>query len=153
MSFVELKIPPPLVALLVGVAMWGLAQLPPYLIVDQLARYIMSAIFAAVGVTFAVSGFIAFGRARTTIDPMHPGKTTALVSTGIYHYTRNPMYVGLWFVLLAWASYLQSLWAFLGTFVFVLWITYLQIIPEERVLGKLFGEEYDRYRARARRWL
>lgn len=153
MSSLELKIPPPLVALLVGLAMWGLAQLPPHLSIDPLVRYIISTALAAIGVTFALAGFIAFGIAKTTINPMNPGKTTALVTTGIYHLTRNPMYVGLLLVLLTWAVFLQSLWALLGPLVFFLWINYLQIIPEQRILGKLFGEEYVQYQGRVRRWL
>lgn len=133
--------------------MWGLAQFPPYWEIDPLVRYIISAVVTAIGVTFAVAGFIAFGLAKTTINPMQPGKASALVSTGIYRITRNPMYVGLFCVLLAWAFFLQSLWALVGPVVFFLWINYLQIVPEERVLSKLFGEEYSKYQRRVRRWL
>src|SRR5438046_1991390 len=122
MQAVELKIPPPLVALFVGLAMWGLAQLPPYWEIDPVVRYIISAVVAAIGVAFAVAGFVAFGLAKTTINPMQPGKASSLVTTGIYRITRNPMYVGLLMVLLAWAFFLQSVWALVGPVVFFLWI-------------------------------
>lgn len=153
MQALELKIPPPIVALLVILAMWGLAQFPPYWEIDPLVRYIISAVVTAIGVAFAVAGVVAFRLAKTTINPMQPGKATTLISTGIYRITRNPMYVGLLCVLLAWAVFLQSPWALLGPVVFFFWINYLQIIPEERALGKLFGEEYGRYQGRVRRWL
>ena len=153
MRFLELKVPPPLVALLVILGMWGLAQFPPYWEIDSLVRNVMSAAMAAIGAGFAVAGFVAFRRAKTTIDPLHPGKATSLVSTGVYRFTRNPMYVGLLCVLLAWGFFLQSVWALIGPVVFFVWINYLQIVPEERFLGKLFGEEYSKYRSRVRRWL
>jgi protein-S-isoprenylcysteine O-methyltransferase Ste14 len=153
MHFLELKVPPPLVSLLVGMGMWGLAQLPPWWDVPPIIRYVTFPLPLLMGLTFAASGFIAFRRARTTIDPMHPGKTTALVDTGIYGFTRNPMYVGLLFVLLGWAIFLVSPWALIGPLVFLAWINYLQIIPEERILTQLFGESYRQYQARVRRWL
>src|SRR5262245_57331351 len=127
MQALELKIPPPLVALLVGLAMWGFAQIPPYWIIEPLGCYILFGATAAVGVIFALAGFIAFGMARTTINPLNPAKTTALVTAGIYGITRNPMYVGLLLVLLAWAIFLQSLSVWLGPVIFFLWINYLQI--------------------------
>lgn len=153
MAFLELKVPPPLVALLVGTIMWGLAQLPPQWNVPSIIRYVVFPIPIVMGLAFAVSGFIAFRRVRTTIDPMHPGKTTALVDTGIYGFTRNPMYVGLLFLLLGWTIFLDSPWALIGPLVFIAWINYLQIIPEERILTQLFGESYRQYQARVRRWL
>ncbi|MFT3880133.1 MAG: isoprenylcysteine carboxylmethyltransferase family protein [Gemmatales bacterium] len=153
MTFLELKVPPPLVALLVGVAMWGLSQLPPQWEVPSIIRYVAFPIPMLMGLAFAVSGFIAFRRARTTIDPLHPGKATSLVDSGIYGFTRNPMYVGLLFVLLGWVIFLDSPWPLIGPLVFIAWINYLQIIPEERILTQLFGEAYRQYQARVRRWL
>ena len=76
-----------------------------------------------------------------------------MVSTGIYRVTRNPMYLGLSLVLVAWAVFLSSAWALLGVAAFVLYMDRLQIAPEERALSKLFGSEYTAYRAKVRRWL
>jgi protein-S-isoprenylcysteine O-methyltransferase Ste14 len=55
--------------------------------------------------------------------------------------------------LLAWAIYLAQPLALLGPLAFVLYITHFQIVPEERVLSGLFGEEFADYRDRVRRWL
>ena len=84
---------------------------------------------------------------------MSPEKSSALVCTGIYKYSRNPMYLGMALLLLAWAIYLASVWALLGVMAYVLYITRFQIIPEERVMEKLFGQEYLAYKAKVRRWL
>ena len=84
---------------------------------------------------------------------MSPEKSSALVCTGIYKYSRNPMYLGMALLLLAWAIYLASAWALLGVLAYVLYITRFQIIPEERVMEKLFGQEYLAYKAKVRRWL
>lgn len=153
MSALELKIPPPLVALLTILAMWGLAQFPPYWELSSPYHIILSILIAILGVACAVAGFAVFRRAKTTINPTRPGKATTLVTTGIYRITRNPMYVGLLCILIAWACYLQSAWALLGSVVFVLWIHYFQILPEERILTRLFGQDYTNYLCRVRRWL
>jgi len=63
------------------------------------------------------------------------------------------MYVGLALQLLAWASYLANPLAMVGVPALVLYLTRFQIIPEERILARLFGAAYGAYRARVRRWL
>lgn len=63
------------------------------------------------------------------------------------------MYLGLLFVLVAWAFFLSSYWALLGPLAFVLYMNRFQIAPEERVLLGMFGPGYAAYKARVRRWL
>lgn len=72
---------------------------------------------------------------------------------GVYRATRNPMYVGLALLLLAWTVYLGAPLALLGVAAFVAYITRFQIVPEERVLAQKFGPEFGAYRSRVRRWL
>lgn len=72
---------------------------------------------------------------------------------GVYRVTRNPIYVGLACVLLAWAAFLAVPWVLIGPFAFVAYITRFQIVPEEHALVTAFGEAYRRYRASVRRWL
>jgi protein-S-isoprenylcysteine O-methyltransferase Ste14 len=153
MSSLELKIPPPVVGLLVAVAMWAVSRYGVLEGVPPAWRVGAALALVAVGGVFDVAGLIAFRRAKTTVNPMKPEKSAALVTSGVYRFTRNPMYVGMAFFLLAWAVYLASPWALLGPLVFAAYITRFQIKPEERVLAARFGTEFARYRARVRRWL
>ena len=84
---------------------------------------------------------------------MKPQTTSSLVCSGIYRVTRNPMYLGLVFVLVAWAVFLSSAWALLGPMAFALYMNRFQIAPEERVLSSMFGASYSDYLSRVRRWL
>lgn len=149
----ELKIPPPLVALLCAAGMWVIAHYTfPYFLSPAM-RWILVAIYTLLGLTFSIGGVLAFRRSKTTIHPMHPENTSALVTYGIYRLTRNPMYCGMASLLLAWAGILESPLSVIGVVVFVLYITRFQIKPEERVLEELFGEDFKRYKTQARRWL
>jgi protein-S-isoprenylcysteine O-methyltransferase Ste14 len=152
MASLELKVPPPVVALLVALAMWGLARLAP-LAGEPSSRAVVALALAALGVAFSVSGAVAFRRAKTTKNPMKPQAASSLVVSGVYKLTRNPMYLGLSLVLLGWAVFLWSVWALLGLVVFITYISRFQIAPEERILTTLFGSEYSAYKARVRRWL
>lgn len=153
MSMLELKIPPPLVAVLAGIAMWFAARVGPSVQLPLSVRIAAFVIIALVGGATAAAGDLAFRRAKTTINPLRPEKATALVTAGIYRFTRNPMYLGLALVLLGWAAFLGSLLALAGPIAFVLYIDRFQIAPEERVLLAKFGSAYAQYKARVRRWL
>lgn len=149
----EHRIPPPVVAVLAGAAMWLAAPLGPPLPLGAGTRQLVAAGLLAAGLAFDLAGLLAFRASRTTINPLRPKRASALVTGGVYRITRNPMYVGLCCILLAWAVHLAALPAFLGPPAFVLYVTRFQIVPEERALAELFGERYLEYAARVRRWL
>jgi protein-S-isoprenylcysteine O-methyltransferase Ste14 len=153
MPSLEHKIPPPVVGALVAAAMWGVSALGPQFSLVTGPKYAAMIILVVVGVAFDLLGLLAFRAARTTINPLRPERTSAMVTGGVYRVSRNPMYVGMALLLLAWAVYLSALLPFAGPLIFVLYITRFQIQPEERVLKDLFGEEYLAYAARVRRWL
>jgi protein-S-isoprenylcysteine O-methyltransferase Ste14 len=153
MRSLETAIPPPAVAALAALAMWVISLVAPTLQMPAAIRVAACAASALVGLFFSVAGVISFRRARTTIDPTKPETASSLVSSGIYRVTRNPMYVGLCFVLFAWGVFLSSAWALLGLLAFVLYLGRFQIAPEERALARLFGSEYTAYQAKVRRWL
>ena len=155
MSALELKMPPPLVAAAVAGCMYAAAVLlpAPVLALPPGARLGMALALAAVGAGFDVAWLLAFRKARTTVNPLTPHRSVAVVSTGVYRLTRNPMYLGLALILLGLAVYLASPWALLGPLVFAAYITRFQIVPEERALQARFGAAYTAYRARVRRWL
>jgi protein-S-isoprenylcysteine O-methyltransferase Ste14 len=149
----ELKIPPPVVALLVGIVTWGISRLTPSWQVPPVARAWVALAMAAIAVAFSISAVFAFRRARTTVNPTTPEAASSLVSSGVFAITRNPMYVGLLFALTAWAAFLSSGWALVGLPVFAAYIHRFQITPEERALSARFGPKYSDYRAKVRRWL
>jgi len=149
----ELKIPPPVVTLTIAAGMWAISWAAPLLELPELPRVVAAATIALPGVGFSLAGVVAFRRARTTVNPMKPETASALVCSGIYKTTRNPMYVGLLIVLIAWAIFLSSVWTLLGPLALVLYLNRFQIAPEERVLLALFGTEYSAYKSRVRRWL
>ena len=153
MRFLELRIPPPIVGLIVGGGMWTVARLPPIFALPWLARLFVAVVLVTVGAAVAVGGVMSFRRARTTVNPLKPETSVALVSTGVYSFTRNPMYLGMALALLAWAVYLSSVWSLLGPALFALYITRFQIVPEERALDGLFGASFAAYTKRVRRWL
>lgn len=153
MRALELKIPPPVVALVLAAAMWFAARRSSSLDLPLWLRLGAFAVIGLAGGATALAGNLEFKRARTTINPLKPQNATTLVTSGIYRFTRNPMYVGLVLVLLGWAVYLSSAWALLGPVAFALYIGRFQITPEERVLSAKFGAAYVEYAARVRRWL
>lgn len=154
MRFLELRIPPPLVGLIVAGAMWVIAEsLPPIASLPASLRLPAAIILALVGVAIALSGVVSFRRAQTTVNPLKPESSTSLVCTGIFRITRNAMYLGMLAVLLAWAAYLPSVVALVGPAAFSLYITRFQIVPEERALQSLFGDAFAKYTRKVRRWI
>jgi protein-S-isoprenylcysteine O-methyltransferase Ste14 len=153
MRFLELRIPPPIVGLLIAASMWAIAKYPPIVQMPDFVRLLLAGTLAVTGAAVALAGVVSFHRAKTTVNPLKPEKSASLVSTGVYSVTRNPMYLGMALVLVAWAAYLASVWSLAGPLVFALYLTRYQIIPEERVLDGLFGEPFADYKKRVRRWI
>ena len=153
MKSFEYKPPPPVIAALLALAMWGVARIFPLCDLSSFLREAVATPITLLGAGFSLAGIVSFRRARTTVNPMKPETASFLVCTGIYCVTRNPMYVGLLFVLLAWAVYLSSAWALLGPLAFFIYIDRFQIPAEERALLTLFGDEYMDYKTKVRRWL
>jgi protein-S-isoprenylcysteine O-methyltransferase Ste14 len=98
----------------------------------NLARVTTAIAIAMAGIVIAILGVIALRRAKTTVSPLKPEATSSIVTSGVYGFTRNPMYLGLALALLAWAVFVSSAWALLGPVAFVLYMNRFQIIPEER---------------------
>lgn len=149
----ENRIPPPVVFIVTALVM---AQLPPSPLLQGLpniVRGVLIALFLSVAALHTPPALWRFYRAGTTPSPLQPEKASHLVQEGPYRWTRNPMYVGLASALLAWATYLGSLWAFLGPLAFAAYLTRFQILPEERALLQLFGDDYREYQRRVPRWL
>ncbi|MFO1313931.1 MAG: isoprenylcysteine carboxylmethyltransferase family protein [Burkholderiales bacterium] len=149
----ENRVPPPAIALITAAAMWAESFLPPALADGGLAQRLIAAVLSAAGLAVAALGVLKFRAHGTTIDPTHPERAATLVVSGVYRYTRNPMYVGFTLMLVAWAIQLGSAWALGGPLVFVWYMVRFQIGPEERALRTKFGSEFETYASRVGRWL
>ncbi len=148
----ELKIPPPILALLTVAIILGLwyARLCPLTNPWAIPTAVL---FIVIGVAFGFPSMVRFRKAGTTIKPTHPEKATRLVVNGMYRFSRNPMYLGATLILLGIAVFLDDGLALLPAPLFAVYLNCFQIIPEERALEELFGDEYRDYKKRVRRWI
>jgi protein-S-isoprenylcysteine O-methyltransferase Ste14 len=153
MQSLEHRLPPPLVFVILGAVMLAESRIFPSSPIASTVSSLIANALAWMALIFASLGFVTLRLARTTIDPIHIEAASTLVTTGIYRCTRNPMYVGLTCLLMAWSAHLMVPWTAIGPAAFVLFITRFQIIPEERALQRKFGSAYEDYRRRVRRWL
>jgi protein-S-isoprenylcysteine O-methyltransferase Ste14 len=153
MSKLELKVIPPFVALLAALLTWLIARLTPGLEISHMTRSVVALGFCGVAVVLLVLALLAFRQHKTTYHPQSVNEARALVTGGVFNYSRNPMYLAMALGLAGWAVYLASPFALLGLVFFVAYIQRFQIVPEERALAAKFGESYGVYRQRVRRWL
>lgn len=153
MGALENRIPPPLIATLIGALMGVSVRYLPGFELPLGWRLAAALPVLLLGLGVCLAGVVSFHRARTTVNPLRPEKASALVDGGIYQYTRNPMYLGFATVLVAWSLVLASPLGMFGVVAFVLYMNRFQIAPEERALAILFGDEFSRYCVRVRRWL
>jgi len=152
MRTLENRIPPPFVCVLVAAAMWVSSLWLPFSDNLGVVRWALVTLFFA----FSLIGPAAiwgFSKAKTTIDPVRIDRASALVTSGAFSITRNPMYLSMACLLVSWALYISVPWAWLGPVLFVIFINRFQIIPEERSMAAKFGDAYEAYRKRVRRWI
>ncbi len=159
MHKLELKIPPPFVMIIAGLIAFLLSGRSLTFLLEQVnnsdfvGSLLWPLIFLALGIAINVSGVREFASHKTSINPLDPKQSSMVVNSGIFRLSRNPMYLGLLFMLIAWADYLDNFLAFSGALFFILYVTRFQILPEERILLDKFGEDYQNYLNSVRRWL
>ena len=149
----ELRIPPLVIVPLTALGMWLVSSLGPSFSWPASARMLWSGVLGIAGLGVAFAGVREFRVAKTTVNPMKPAEASRVVRSGIYRYTRNPMYLAVAMALLAWAAHLGHALAPCGVVLFVAWMNRFQIPPEERALAALFGDQFERYRGKVRRWI
>ncbi|MBQ0721815.1 MAG: isoprenylcysteine carboxylmethyltransferase family protein [Gammaproteobacteria bacterium] len=152
-SFLELKILPPVVALIAAGLMWLLSHYIEMPVVDFQYKLAICSLWVGLGLGVDFLAIWQFRRSKTTVNPLRPNNATSLVNAGIYQYTRNPMYLGNFMFLTAWLIWLGSPVNLVGLIFYVSYINQFQIKPEERALISLFGDSYSRYRKSVRRWI
>ncbi|MGI9461624.1 MAG: methyltransferase family protein [Alphaproteobacteria bacterium] len=147
----ELLIAPPLVALLFALVAWFLAE---WLFLGKFGptTKLVAWGFIGLGLYFGVRANIDFRLAKTSLNPRHPNEASVLVTSGVFATSRNPMYLGLFLLLMGFGLMLESWWSLCLPILFLLYIQKFQIIPEERILQKKFGKKYSDYCQAVRRW-
>ena len=153
MRAIDLKIPPLALAVLVGALMWFSSWIAPAFGFVIPMRDFIAVALAVAGAATSISGVISFRRAGTTVNPLTPAASSSLVRSGVYTRSRNPMYLGFLLMLLGWGIHLSNAIALLFIPVFVVYMNRFQIEPEETALRNRFGQEFDSYASRVRRWL
>ncbi len=144
-------VPPPL-WYLVGLAIgWFISVRFGVPLIPEMIRWPLGALCILAGIAFFAPAVAAFARAKTSVIPILP--TTALVKSGPYRFTRNPMYVGLAFEIVGISLVTNWLWAIAVLPVILVAVYFAAIRPEERFLEEMFGADYSGYRSRVRRWL
>lgn len=148
-----LKVIPPVQVLLASGLMYSITILFPQFNFElQQSLVIAAFLFITAGVIGSLALYD-FHRHQTTFHPHTPEKTRTVVDSGIFSFSRNPMYIALAIILCAIAIILKNYCSFVILPLFIWYITQFQIIPEENVLNKLFPDDYQAYCQKVRRWL
>ena len=148
----KLKVPPIFVFLAFGALMYLLDRFLPVGYFDFFGRRYLVKGLLIIAVCIGIISLFQFFKSKTTVDPTNPSKASKLVSSGLYQYSRNPMYLGMLLMLLAWGLWLGNAFNVLLAAGFVAYMNKFQIIPEEEILANLFGKEYAQYCTLVRRW-
>jgi protein-S-isoprenylcysteine O-methyltransferase Ste14 len=145
------KIPPPIVTLFFGLCI--------YFSRDYFFSYeykfldILSYTFFLIGLWILISAVNSFKKQSTTVNPIKIENASSLVTSGVFEYSRNPMYLGMALILLGLAFMFNVIGGIIFTILFTIFITKFQIRPEEEVMQRLFGEDFLKYKKNVRMWV
>ena len=145
------KIPPPLVTLFFGCCIYFSKDL--FLAINFQGLNLLSFALILLGFGILIIAARSFKEHSTTINPIKIETASFLVVSGIFNYSRNPMYLGMALILLGLSLKFNLIGGLIFTSLFILFITNFQIKPEEKAMQKIFGEEFVNYKNRVRRWL
>ena len=151
MMDIKTMFPPPLVALTFGFLINYTKNIfPKYEIKNEI---IFGSLMIISGLIVILSAITTFKKYHTTITPLNPANATKLITDGIYKFSRNPMYLGLSFVLFGISIILNPIGGFFLIPLFILYLNLFQIIPEENAMVDLFKDEFLEYKKNVRRWI
>lgn len=109
------------------------------------------------GLLVAFSGFMLMGKAqdlfRKHATTLAIEKSKSLIREGVFSKTRNPMYIGMFILLLGFSIFSTNLFALILPFLFLIIVRYIFIRKEERMMADTFGVEYLAYKKEVRRWI
>ena len=145
------KIPPPIVTLFFGLCIFfSKSYFPDF---NYQILNVLSVISILLGITILFLAVRLFNKQNTTVNPIKIEKASSLVVAGIFQYSGNPMYLGMLFVLVGLTFKFNLIGGIIFTLLFMLFITVFQIKPEEQIMSKLFGDEFNEYKKKVRMWL
>ncbi|ATX81644.1 Protein-S-isoprenylcysteine O-methyltransferase Ste14 [Mariprofundus ferrinatatus] len=153
MERLKLKVPPLPIAIICGLMIWGLSVFIGTHSMGIEIRRIIAIVLLIAAATVDLAALITLLRNKTTVDPRYPEKSSSVVTTGIYRFSRNPMYLGLALLLTSLSLWLGVRFGLFVVMGFILYMNRFQIEPEEQALEKQFGERYINYKSTVRRWL
>jgi len=148
---IQNKIPPPIVTLFFGLCIYFSRDY--FLSYEYKLLDILSYIFYFSGFFVLVLAVSLFKKQNTTVNPIKIENASSLVTSGVFEYSRNPMYLGMALILLGLALMFNMIGGILFTLLFTIYITKFQIKPEEEVMERLFGEDFLKYKLNVRMWL
>lgn len=146
-------IPPPIVGLCVALLMWLINRVFGFVQLQSDVLKVLAIALVIVGLAIEIYSVFLFFKQRTTVNPLRPQNTKALVVSGMYRFTRNPMYLGMLLLLCGYALWLGNVLTLPCLALFVWFINRYQIQPEEQALSAIFGEQFEDYKRRVRRWI
>ena len=146
-----LKIPPPLLVLILVVSSFFSSKKINIILIPN--QNMVSIIILLVGLLILIIPVSNFIKYKTTIDPIKFKKVNKLITSGIYKYSRNPMYLGLLMIVISSSILYLNIYSVTTPFLFYWWINRFQIKREEIFLTEKFGKEYLSYKTKTRRWI
>ena len=146
-----LKIPPPLIVLILVFS--NFLSTKKIDVIQIPNQTVFSIIILLIGILILIIPVSKFIKSKTTIDPIKFKKVNNLVTSGIYKYSRNPMYLGLLMIVISSSVLYLNIYSIATPFFFYYLMNRFQIKREEVFLTKKFGKEYLFYKARTRRWI
>ena len=146
-----LKIPPPLLVLILVIANYFSSKKIDLIHLPN--QDLISILILLIGILILINPIFKFIKSKTTIDPIKFKKVNKLIISGIYKYSRNPMYLGLLMIVISTSIFYLNIFSITTPFLFYCWINRFQIKREEIFLTEKFGEEYMSYKIKTRRWI
>ena len=146
-----LKIPPPLLVLILVVSNYFSSKKIDLILLPY--QNLISFILLFIGFLILINPILKFIKSRTTIDPIKFKKVNKLITSGVYKYSRNPMYLGLLTIIISTTIFYLNIFSITTPIIFYFWINKFQIKREEIFLTEKFGKEYLLYKTKTRRWI
>ena len=145
------RIPPPIVTFICGITIYYSKSF-----FNQFFNFSnngISLFLLILGLIIFISAVRSFRKQKTTVNPLKPKQASSLVTSGIFRFSRNPMYLGMLIILLSISFKFNLLGGMIISLLFLIFITKFQIYPEEEAMNELFGDKFTQYSNTTRRWI